>query len=197
MYLKYRLSSCISPLIREEILYDILKRIMQKLIVNKDQIINNILTLYKEVNPKNNYNKEIKSIDKSINNIEDKKTKLLELLYKENINIDYFKNQLMSYEENIQKLNSMKNIIINNQSKYQNADLSIMIKQELDGELLNQFIRKFVNKIIVSKINNNRYNINLQIYLNIFNQNKIYLKDQKYSKIPPKNKYQFTYNVYL
>ena len=197
MYLKYRLSSCISPLIREEILYDILKRIMQKLIVNKDQIINNILTLYKEVNPKNNYNKDIKSIDKSINNIEDKKTKLLELLYKENINIDYFKNQLMSYEEDIQKLNSMKNIIINNQSKYQNADLSIMIKQELDGELLNQFIRKFVNKIIVSKINNNRYNINLQIYLNIFNQNKIYLKDQKYSKISPKNKYQFTYNVYL
>ena len=103
----------------------------------------------------------------------------------------------MSYEEDIQKLNSMKNIIINNQSKYQNADLSIMIKQELDGELLNQFIRKFVNKIIVSKINNNRYNINLQIYLNIFNQNKIYLKDQKYSKISPKNKYQFTYNVYL
>ena len=78
MYLKYRLSSCISPLIREEILYDILKRIMQKFIVNKDQIINNILTLYKEVNPKNNYNKEIKSIDKSINKIEDIKTKLLE-----------------------------------------------------------------------------------------------------------------------
>lgn len=197
MYLKYRLSSCISPLIREEILYDILKRIMQKLIVNKDKIINNILTLYKEVNPKNNYKKEINNIDKSIKNIEDKKTKLLELLYKENINVDYFKNQLMSYEENIQKLNSMKNIIINNQSKYQNADLSIMIKQELDGELLNQFIRKFVNKIIVSKINNNRYNINLQIYLNIFNQNKIYLKDQKYYKVSPKNKYRFTYNVYL
>lgn len=197
MYLKHRLSSCISPLIKEEVLYDILKKVMKKVIVNKQIIINNILALYKEANLQNNYKKEIIILDKSIKNIENKKLNLLELLYKEDINIDCFKTQLINYEENIKKLNLKKETIVNSQIKYQSNDLSNVIKQELDGELLNQFIRKFVNKIIVYKINNNRYNVKLKIYLNILNQKDIYLKNQKYSKLFSKNKYQFTYDVYL
>ena len=58
--------------------------------------------------------------------------------------------------------------------------LSVSIKEELNGSALDDFIIKFVNEIIVSKIDNDRYNLKLDIYLNIFGEEKNRIKKARH-----------------
>lgn len=208
-YLQYRLSACISPIIAEIDLYNILKDIMNNLISNKNIIINNLLSIYKSIDNNNQYNIDLLSIDKNIKEIEDKKTLAFDMILKKEITKDTLKNQLNHFENEINKFKSKKEEIIKqiNISKQNNSinQLKKHIKEELNNGINEEFIRKFINKIIVSKIDNNRNNILLDIHLNLFNENNpsisLYIKNKKYNSIETKKKNhilnEFTCNVYL
>ena len=92
------------------------------------------------------------------------------------------------------------------------------IQEEITGGSLEDFIRKFVDEIIVSKIDDDRYNIKLDIYLNLLgnelpkikgarhiagatSDDILYLENQTCDTIEIKraidNPNRFTYNVYL
>ena len=95
--------------------------------------------------------------------------------------------------------------------------MSKLIQEEIDGDSLEVFIRNFVNIVIVSKINDNKYNIKLDILFNILGDEKpkikgerhiddvtvdniLYLENQTCVTIEVKktidNPNRFTYNVY-
>ncbi len=212
MYTKYRIDACISPLINECDLIMIFNQIINKVINNKEQIINNFIKLYEDISINNN-EKEIEIIDKKLEIIENKKNKALDLIYDDVLNINDLKHQFKEFEKEINLLNRTKKELLcklemTNKDEYIN-NLYKCIEDELNN-FSEEFIKKFVDEIIVYKINNNRKDLRLEIYLNMsctnktrikgarhikgkFKNEKLFLENKKYIT----NKNQYTYNVYM
>ena len=129
--------------------------------------------------------------------------------------------QFEQFEKELKSLNKRRKIVLE-QKKIINKNnidkIKKSIQKEIDGGLLEEFIRKFVDEIIVSKIEEDRYNIKLDIYLNLLGNelpkrkcarhingisklDKVYLLNQKYSvteSIKNTRKHnKFNYNVYI
>ena len=188
-YLKYQLEACESPIIAEKDLLMILKNIFNNLIDNKDEITYEMLELYKNNINKNNYEEELNNIENTIKEIEMKKEKTLELVYKCIIKEDDVKAYFEKYKGELDKLFISKNDYLKKQEllkdnrKYINK-LSNLIKEELYNNSLDDFIRKFVTEIIVSKIDNDRYNLKLEIYLNLLGKEKNKIKGARHINGP-------------
>lgn len=223
MYLQYRLDACISPIIAEKDLYNIMKNIMNAIILEKSIIIDSMLKLYQNTLDNSKYDDEIKEVYEELKRIEEKKTYALDLVFNGDINKESLKMQFKQYEERIkelmfqkQELIFQKNLVSSSQNNIEK--LSKSIEEEINGGLLEDFIRKFVDEIIISKIDNDRYNIKMDIYLNLLGKEKkktkgakhingplendlLYLENQKIDSIEVLRKdrktNKFTYNVYI
>ena len=169
MYKKYKLEACSSPIIAEKDILNIMGKVFDKLVINKEIIINELLNLYK--NTDNNYNNIIENINKNINRIEDKKSYALDLVFNNYLTKEELKGQFSKYNDELKRLNDELKYVLNQidiSEKNNNLnDLSNAILDELNGEVLDDFIRKFVDEIVISKIDGNRNYINLDIYLNL------------------------------
>ena len=107
----------------------------------------------------------------------------------------------------------MLNQTESNINKIKNA-----IEVEIEGGSIDEFIRKFVSEIIVSKIDNDRYNVKLDIYLNLIGNEKsksrgakhilgktdddiLFIENQACNTIEKKramdSRNRFTYSVYV
>lgn len=222
-YLKYKLDACVSPIITEKDLTIILKKIFDNLIDDKDIIVNEMIELYNSTLSQNNYDLELSNIENNIKEIELKKDKILELVYKNIIKENDVKNYFEKYRMELNKLSFSKKKILenkellNNNLEYINK-IKNYINEEINGNSLDDFIRKFLSEIIVSKIDNDRYNILLDIYIDLLGNekdkikgakhindlittDKIYLKDQQYQTVETlrkdRKKNKFTINVYI
>lgn len=222
-YLQYRLDACASPIIAESDLYNILGLIFNRIIPDENKIINNLMEIYKNTQNNNQYNKDLNIIDDNIKKIENKKMFVLDLVYngemkKEQLQVQYDKieNELNILKK--QKKDILNQIEIMNNKSYYFDKLKNAIKEEINGGALDDFIRMFVDEIIVSKIDNDRYNIKLDIYLNLSgieryhtkgsrhikkvgDSDVLYMKNIKYITTEKKRKSdkpnKFTYNVYV
>ena len=223
LYLQYRLNACASPIIAEADLYNIFKHIMDSIIIEKNRIVEDMLKIYKSINKTNQYDSEVNTIDEQLNIIEDKKSMALDLVFSGELRKDELKVQFEQFENQINILNRKREKIIEqmrilSQNKESVDKITKYIQEEIDGGALEEFIRKFIDEIIVSKINGNRYNIKLDIYLNLLGNElpKIkgarhingvtdnyisYLTNQECPSIESirKDKHlnKFTYNVYV
>ena len=196
---------------------------MDHIILDKNMIIDSMLKLYEIIYKTNQYESELGTIDEQIKLIEDKKSKTLDLIFNGTLKKEELKVQFEHFEENIkslkltrQKISEQMNIL--NQNKSDVKKLKESIEDEVNGGVLEEFIRKFTDEIIVSKIDKNRYDIQLDIYLNLFAKVLIktkgarhlesvdsnsmpYLLNQKYSSTESlqinRQRNNFTYNIYL
>ena len=223
MYLQHRLVACESPIIAEVDLYNIMSSIMNIIIPKKINIIDNMLKLYENIDKNDYYDKELELINTKIKIIEEKKSMTLDLVFNGDISKESIKVQFDKYEQEIKSLNEKKTVIIKQIEQLSNINnnLDIMtelIKKELNGDSLSEFIRKFVDEIIISKIDGDRYNIKVDIYLDLLGEEKIkikgarhingsttnyilYIKNQDYNTIESKrltdNTNRFTCDVYV
>lgn len=223
MYLQHRLVACESPIIAEVDLYNIMSSIMNIIIPKKINIIDNMLKLYENIDKNDYYDKELELINTKIKIIEEKKSMTLDLVFNGDISKESIKVQFDKYEQEIKSLNEKKTVIIKQIEQLSNINnnLDIMtelIKKELNGDSLSEFIRKFVDEIIISKIDGDRYNIKVDIYLDLLGEEKIkikgarhingsttnyilYIKNQAYNTIESKrltdNTNRFTCDVYV
>lgn len=222
-YLQYRLDACASPIIAEADLYNILGNIFNNIISKKNTIIKEMIELYKNAQNNNQYNKDLNIIEDNIKKIENKKMFVLDLVYNGEIKKEQLQVQYDQMEKELNVLKKKKEEILN-QIKMMNdrssyfESIANIIKEELNGGALEDFIRKFVDEIIVSKIEENRHNIKLDIYLNLFGTESsrtkgakhingsldneiLYMENQVCSTIEniriTNTPNQFTYNVYV
>lgn len=223
LYLQYRLSSCSSPIIAEKDLYNIFMKIMDTIIPEKNHIIDNMLRIYESIDKSNKYDDELNEIDKQLKIVEDKKSLALDLVLSGELRKDELKVQFANFENAIKDLSKKKTKILEQISILNERDSNIekitkSIQEEISGGSLEDFIRKFVDEIIVSKIDDDRYNIKLDIYLNLLgnelpkikgarhidgatSDDILYLENQTCDTIEVKrtidNPNRFTYNVYV
>ena len=223
MYLQHRLAACESPIIAEIDLYNIISSIMNNIIPQKKSIIDNMLKLYENIDRNDDYYKELELLNTNIKIIEEKKSMALDLVFNGDISKDSLKMQFEKYDQEIKSFNVKKTMIIKQieqlNNSHDNLDrMTKLIEEEINGGSLNEFIRKFVDEIIISKIDGDRYSIKLDIYLDLFGEEKskikgaihingatddniLYLENQTCDTIEVKriidNPNRFTYNVYL
>ncbi len=223
MYLQHRLAACESPIIAETDLYNIISSIMNNIIPQKKSIIDNMLKLYENIDRNDHYYKELELLNTNIKIIEEKKSMTLDLVFNGDISKDSLKMQFEKYDQEINSFNVKKTMIIKQieqlNNSHDNLDrMTKLIEEEINGGSLNEFIRKFVDEIIISKIDGDRYSIKLDIYLDLLGEEKakakgaihingatdddiLYLENQTCDTIEVKriidNPNRFTYNVYL
>ena len=223
MYLQHRLVACESPIIAEVDLYNIMSSIMISIIPQKINIIENMLKLYENIDKNDYYDKELKLLNTKIKIIEEKKSMTLELVFNGDISKESVKVQFDKYEQEIKSLNEKKTAIIKQVKQLNNSNNNLdvmaeLIEKELNGGSLSEFIRKFVDEIIISKIDGDRYNIKLDIYLDLLGEEKLkikgarhingsttdyilYIKNQTCNTVESKrsldNTNIFTYDVYV
>lgn len=223
MYLQHRLAACESPIIAEIDLYNIISSIMNNVIPQKKSIIDNMIKLYENIDRNDHYYKELELLNTNIKIIEEKKSMALDLVFNGDISKDSLKMQFEKYDQEIKSFNVKKTMIIKQIERLNNSHdnldrMTKLIEEEINGGSLNEFIRKFVDEIIISKIDGDRYNIKLDIYLDLYGEEKskikgaihinganddniLYLENQTCDTIEVKriidNPNRFTYNVYL
>ena len=223
LYLQYRLEACVSPIIYEKDLYNIFLHIMSSIMPDKNKIIDNMVKLYKSNNITEKYHLELNSINEQLKVIEDKKSFVLNLVFSGKLKEEELKKQFSQFEKNIEILNRRREIVLEqikiiNQSKNDVEKIINGVDEEIAGGSLEEFIRVFLDEIIVSKINNDRYNIKFDIFLNLLGTERyhskgakhingaleneiLYLKNQMYDTVECKRlgyrSNHFNYNVYI
>ena len=196
---------------------------MDTIIPEKNRIIDNMLKLYDSIDKSNEYDLELNKIENQLKLVEDKKTMALDLVFSGELKKEDLKVQFQKFEEDIVDLNKKKSKVLEQMSilsqSQDNIDkITKSIQEEITGGSLEEFIRRFVDEIIVSKIDDDRYNIKLDIYLNLLgnelpkikgarhiggvtSDDILYLENQTCDTIEIKraidNPNRFTYNVYL
>ena len=223
MYLQHRLAACESPIIAEIDLYNIISSIIKNIIPQKKNIVDNMIKLYENMDEINGYDKELELLNTNIKIVEEKKAMSLDLVFNGDISKESLKMQFEKYDQEIKNLNAKKIMIIKQIERLNNSNnnldrMSKLIEEEINGGSLNEFIRKFVDEIIISKIDGDRYNTKLDIYLDLLGNEKsktkgakhingattddiLYLENQTCNTIEVKrtkyNPNSFIYNIYL
>lgn len=223
MYLQHRLAACESPIIAEIDLYNIMSSIMNNIIPQKKKIVDNMLKLYENIDRTNDYDKELELLNNNIKIIEKKKSMALDLVFNGDISKESLKMQFENYDQEIKNLKVKKTMIIKQIERLNNSHdnldrMTKLIEEEINGGALNEFIRKFVDEIIISKIDGDRYRTKLDIYLDLLGEEKskikgarhingattddiLYLENRTCDTIEVKRKIdntnRFTYNVYI
>ena len=200
MYLQYRIKECCSPIIPEVDLYDMFKNIMNSIIPNKDIIVNDLLNMYENLDKVNLYEKDLNAIETKITKVEEKKSLALDLVLKGEIKRSDLKVQFEEFEQELSTLTKRKNEILNqidvlNNSHDNLSKMSKLIQEEINGCSIDEFIRKFVDEIIVSKINDDRYNIKLDIFLNLLGVEKSKTKGARHIDGPKDDEVLYMENV--
>ena len=162
-YLQYRLDACESPIIAESDLFFIMKSIFQSLFHDYNAIVQEMMKIYQEVESVSLH--DLETISDRINKIEKKKAYALDTVVDGIVSKDVFIKQIELFEKQIQALEGEKDAFLK-QNKRQNTELLIYsIEKELLNDSIDDFIRQFLDKIVVLKRNNNRREIQLDIYL--------------------------------
>ncbi len=223
LYLQYRLGACASPIMAESDLYNIFKQIMSSIMPEENKMIDSMLKLYQSIDQTNQYDSLLHDIDEQLKRVESKKMMALDLVFTGELRREELKFQFEQFEKDIQNLTKKREKILEqrnifSQSKNNIEKITNSIQEELDGDSLEDFIRKFVDEIMVYKIEDDRYHIKLDIYLNLLGKelpkrkgarhidgpidnDALYLLDQEYVSTETlridRKLNKFTYNVYV
>lgn len=171
--LRHGLAGCKSPIIYEKELDEIFHKVIDKLIENRSNIIKHLSELYKEASNTKNYEYEIEKVYKQIEDINFKKNRLLDFLINETISKEEYKRRNNELELEITNL---KNKIIKLKSdelyekqlrdKYKEIDEQI--NKEIESkESFSKLVQLLIERVVVHKIDGDRYKVKLDIYANI------------------------------
>lgn len=200
-YLKLGLNSCKSAIVNEKDLDFIFKEIFKIFVKDKDYIIDDIVNLYKDMNILSNFNTQLTIIDKSIEEIEKKKKIAFDMVYKNEIDKEELGSIFKDYKKEIENLKKRKKEIIANISDISKSfnSVKVMLDFQENSFIESEFIREFLDKVVVSYKDENRNNINLEIYLNVSCKDSyvLFMKDREYSSVYKKKLKRYFYFVFV
>lgn len=185
-YHKGGLKACKTPTLYEKCLDSIFKNILSDFLTDKEELLNIILEDYKKVLKENNEEDKLIELKEKNKRIENLKNKLLELNLDGYINNTEFKAKNDNYNEELENNNELiKELELSNlkEDKYIkkiNKIKEILIsKIDIDNSF-NDLFDLLIKKVYVSKINNDRKHICLDVLFNFnIKSKKIIFKSNK------------------
>lgn len=163
---------CDTPLIRQSELYSIFGDIIKKLSINLEEVTNMLLKLYQSNKNSICIEEQIKKLNRSIENVEVRKDKLLDLNITGSLSNIEFKEKNDNYNVQIADLkDKIQNLLATKKNfedvEKKNKKLEKILKQKSVSESTKEkLIELLLNKIIVSTINSDKNDIELKIFFN-------------------------------
>ena len=195
-YLKEGKQVCSSPNLRESELYTIFNHIIHSLNLKLEKIVTILSDLYLNNKKKTPINNEIEKLKVSKNNLIKKKEKLLELNIAGLITNQEFFQRNQHYNQDLNKIEDQitksKNITQNFlQISENHQKLKTLINSQIkQTSTIEKIIALLLDKIIVSKINDDNQNLVLDIYFNL-SQKYVQSKDFHNINLVDKNTINF------
>ena len=171
LYLKNGKTTCDSPNIRESELDVIFRDLISKLQIDFNEVIDILMNYYKHLEIDTGIDEEILLRERGINNLYAKKDKLLELSLQGSLSNAEFYERNNSFNEKIKALENELDSLKNYKEKIKGTtdktkELSENLKQKVNSKsIINKIISSLLERIVVSKICNNKNNMELNIFL--------------------------------
>ena len=186
---KIGVKGCKSAILYEEELDIIFKKVIDTLLKNRKDIITHLYQLYLDNCNSKDYNQEKLKIKKKNEEIILKKNKVMDLLITETITkedyhrrIKDFDNEIARNEKKLEEIETEQKAESLMEKKYK--DLLKSIKDNMNVEdSFPELFRLLVDKVIINKINEDRHNVRMDIYVNVLDEkicvcNQAFLKDE-------------------
>ena len=191
-YLKNGKTTCDSPNIRESELDAIFKDLISKLQIDSNEVIDTLINYYKNLEIDTGIDEEISLREKEINNLYAKKDKLLELSLQDSLSNTEFYERNNSFNEKIKVLDNELNKLKSQKEKLKGTtdktkELAEILKQKVNSKsTIDKIISSLLERIVVSKICNDKNNIELNIFLS-------YKENDETKKLQPilRSSYEF------
>ena len=191
-YLKNGKSTCDSPNIRESELDAIFKDLISKLQIDSNEVIDTLMNHYKHLEIDTGIDEAINIREKEINNLYAKKDKLLELSLQGSLSNTEFYERNNSFNEKIKVLDSQLNKLKNEKNNLKGTtdktkELAEILKQKVNSKsTIDKIISSLLERIVVSKICNDKNNMELNIFLS-------YKENDETKKLQPilRSSYEF------
>lgn len=170
-YLKYGKDTCDSPNIRESELDAIFKDLIYKLQIDLNEIVDILMNYYKHLEIDTGIDEKIKFLEKEINNIYTKKDKILELSLQGSLSNTEFYERNNLFNDKIDNFNKELNRLRIDKEKVECAidkteQLKNILKLKVNSKTtIDKIISLFLDRIVVSKINDDKNNMRLNIFL--------------------------------
>lgn len=183
-YLKNGKTTCDSPNIRESELDAIFIDIISKLQIDSKDIIETLMNYYKHLEVDNGIDEEIKSLEKEIDGLYAKKDKILELSIQGGLSNEEFYEKNNLFNDKINTLTKELNQLKLDKDKLKSTtdktkELEDTLKSKVTSKsTITKIISSLLDHIVVSKISNNKNNMELNIFLS-------YKKTQENKKLQP------------
>lgn len=190
LYLKNGKTTCDSPNIRESELDSIFKDLIVKLGIDKTKLIKKLMEYYKHLEIDSSLDEEISFYEREINSIYIKKDKLLELSIQNSISNEEFCRRNTIFNERVESITDKlkKLIMVKEQKKGTNdkiKELESILEYKVDSKkVLDKIISLLLDHIAVSKISNDKNNMELKVFLS-------YKKSEDDKDLLLKNNYEF------
>ena len=174
-YLRHGIKGCMSPILYEEHLNSIFTDILESFIKDKDKLLNTIINDYADLIKSSNAEKNTEKLKDKIKEQELFKDRLFDMVLKNMITENEFKNRNDKITDEINRLKQeIAKLESNKESPgyYKNITDKIaeLIKPNLDiKNNIGKYFNLFIDKVFVSKINNDRKHIKLDIIFNFKN----------------------------
>lgn len=193
-YLKKGIKECASPNVRESELYSIFDDIIKEFSIKLYNVLTILLEIYKDNKNNTGYEEEINKYNIEKEKIQMKKDKLLELSIGGDISNEEFKEQNDRYNLEFKLVEEKISAAEKNKKKFKRSEKNTtkfekIIKEKINSMTLKEkLIDLLLDKIVISKINNDRNNVELNIFLNLSQK---YIKEElKQSLIPTENGFE-------
>lgn len=181
------IKGCKSAILYEEELDIIFKKIIDKILSKRKGIIENLYKLYIDNCNSKDYNQEKLKIEKKCKEIITKKDKIMDLLISETISKEEYQRRIKELNVELDDYTKKnENLVIEQKTdelmkkKYKN--LQKVIKDNMNAEkTFTELFRLLVDRVVVNKINGDRHNVKLDIYVNALNE-KISVCNQHFLK---------------
>ncbi len=177
-YLRHGIKGCQTPRLFEKHLDEIFIDILQKFVDNKDELLNQIINDYMTLIKESNSTYNIKGLNEKLNELLVFKDRIFEMSLKKMISDEEFIERNKKLDSDI--LNTKKKIVKMETNKdssdyYQNIVFSISkeIKPQLNVKNdIGRYFNLFIDKVLVSKINNDRRHLKLDVIFNFKRNNE-------------------------
>lgn len=171
IYRSHGKAACSAPQLRTTELDQIMAQIFERLIQNKQDVVDTVMKVIQSVPDENDYARDIQRIEEDLSALNAKKDRLLEMSMADAITIEEFKRRNDGFNEQIEKLEQqLADIQIEEQKNKRSAEQLEKIKTALEQELsfengINSELVTTILDYIVVKKGSTKKEVHLDIHL--------------------------------
>ena len=171
IYRSHGKAACSAPQLRTTELDQIMAQIFERLIQNKQDVVDTVMKVIQSVPDENDYARDIQRIEEDLSALNAKKDRLLEMSMADAITIEEFKRRNDGFNEQIEKLEQqLADIQIEEQKNKRSAEQLEKIKTALEQELSfenginSELVTTILDHIVVKK-GSTKKEVHLDIHL--------------------------------